>query len=108
MTLEVPRPVATYLAAEQAKDPDLLASTFADDSHVHDEDNDYRGLDAIKAWWQEAQVKYQYVVEPLDASVSGETVSVHTRLTGDFPGSPAEANYTFTIANDRITSLDIA
>ena len=37
MTLELPRPVATYLAAEKAKDTDLLISGFAEDALVHDE-----------------------------------------------------------------------
>jgi hypothetical protein len=30
MTLELPRPVATYLAAEKAKDTDMLVLCFAD------------------------------------------------------------------------------
>jgi hypothetical protein len=74
---------------------------------VHDEDRDYRGLDAIRAWKQEAEVKYQYVMEPLDASVSGNTVKLRARLTGNFPGSPIELDHTFTLANDKIISLEI-
>jgi hypothetical protein len=107
MTLELPRPVATYLAAEKAKDTDMLVLCFADDALVHDEDRDYRGLDAIRAWKQEAEVKYQYVMEPLDASVSGNTVKLRARLTGNFPGSPIELDHTFTLANDKIISLEI-
>src|SRR5438552_15030187 len=69
MSLEVPGPVATYLAAEKAKNSDLLALCFAEDALVHDEGRDYRGRDAIKSWKQEADAKYQYVMEPLAASV---------------------------------------
>ncbi len=108
LELELPGPVATYLTAEQAKDSDLLASSFADDAHVRDEENDYHGIDAITAWWREAQVKYQYVVEPLDASTKGETTTLRVRLTGSFPGSPVEVTYSFVVANDNITSLDIS
>ena len=107
MILELPRPVATYLAAEKAKDTDMLVLCFADDALVHDEDRDYRGLDAIRAWKQEAEAKYQYVMEPLDASVSGNTVKLRARLTGNFPGSPIELDHTFTLANDKIISLEI-
>ena len=46
-------------------------------------------------------------MDPLDASVSGKTVKLRARLTGDFPGSPADFNYTFTFANGKITSLEI-
>jgi ketosteroid isomerase-like protein len=50
ISLSLPRPVATYLAAVKAKDADMLALCFADDARVHDENSDYRGLDAIRAW----------------------------------------------------------
>jgi hypothetical protein len=46
-------------------------------------------------------------MEPLDASVSEKIVTLRARLTGAFPGSPVELEYTFTLANDQITSLDI-
>ena len=74
---------------------------------VHDEARDYRGLDAIRSWQREADAKYRYVMEPLDASVSENIVTLCARLTGDFPGSPIELDYTFTLANDKITSLEI-
>jgi SnoaL-like protein len=105
--MSLPRPVATYLTAEKAKDPDMLDLCFAEDALVHDERRDYRGLDAIKSWQREAEGKYRYVVEPLDASVSENIVTLRARLTGDFPGSPVELDYTFTLANDKITSLEI-
>ena len=107
MLLKLPKPVAAYLLAVQTKDADILALCFADDAVVHDEDGDYRGLDAIKSWKRETEAKYRYVVEPLDASVDGNIVRLRARLIGDFPGSPVELDYTFTLANDKITSLEI-
>ena len=107
MSLELPRPVATYLAAVKARDADMLDLCFADDAVVHDEDRDHRGLDAIKAWKRETDTKYRYVAEPLDVAVDGNLVRLRARLTGDFPGSPVELDYLFTLANDKITSLEI-
>jgi hypothetical protein len=107
MSLTLPKPVTNYLAAVEAKDMDMLALCFADDALVHDEGRAYRGLDAIRSWKQETQTKYKYRVEPLDASVSGTTVKLRARLTGDFPGSPVDLDYTFRLANDKITSLEI-
>jgi hypothetical protein len=46
-------------------------------------------------------------MEPLEASVSENIVKLRARLTGDFPGSPVELDSTFTVANDKITSLEI-
>jgi ketosteroid isomerase-like protein len=107
MPLSLPEPVTTYLAAVKAKDVDMLALCFAHDALVHDEGRDYDGLDAIKAWNRDTETKYRYVMEPLDASVSGKTVKLRVRLTGDFAGSPVELSYGFTLANTKITSLEI-
>ena len=107
MPLTLPGPVATYLAAVKARDADMLALCFADDAVVHDEDRDHRGLDAIKSWKRLTDAKYRYVLEPLDASVDGNIARLRARLTGDFPGSPVELDYVFTLENDRITSLEI-
>ena len=107
MPLTLPRPVTKYIAAVDAKDSDMVALCFADDALVHDEGRNHRGLDAIRSWARKTQTKYKYVMEPLNASVSEETVKLRARLTGDFPGSPIELDYTFTIANGKITSLEI-
>ena len=107
MSLTLPKPIANYLAAVEAKDTEMLALCFADDALVHDEGHDYRGVDAIRTWKRNADSKYQYVLEPLDASVSGPRVKLRARLTGNFPGSPVELDHTFTLANDKITSLEI-
>jgi hypothetical protein len=107
MSLNLPGPVAAYLAAENAKDADKLALCFADDARVHDEGRDHHGRDAIRSWKREADAKYQYVLEPLDASVGGKTTKLRARLTGNFPGSPVELDFRFTLGNDKITSLEI-
>jgi hypothetical protein len=107
MLSKLPAPVLNYLAAEKSKDAEKLAACFASEGWVHDEAKDYRGIDAIAKWKREADTKYQYTMEPLDASVSDKTVKLRARLTGNFPGSPVELNFTFTIADDKIKSLDI-
>jgi hypothetical protein len=107
MSIALPLPVAAYLAADKDKDPDLLSGCFTDDALVHDEGRDYRGKAEIKAWKQGSLKKYQYVVEPLSAAADGDDVRVRARVTGTFPGSPVELDYTFTLANDKIARLEI-
>ena len=50
MALNVPEPVAAYLAAEEAKDADALSRCFIEDGTVHDEGRDYRGRKSIRQW----------------------------------------------------------
>ena len=107
MSTELPRPVADYLAVERDKDADALALCFADGAVVHDEGRTHRGPDAIRAWKKDADAKYHYVMEPLDAAVGESGVKLRARLTGDFPGSPVELQFAFTLADDKILSLEI-
>ncbi len=76
MLAKLPQSVVNYLAAVKAQDTEMFARCFADDALVHDEGRDYKGLDAITAWMKETETKYKYVIEPLDASVSGNTVKL--------------------------------
>ena len=108
MNINVPGPVATYLAAEKAKDTERLGQCFREDAVVRDEGREHRGVGAIRAWHREANAKFRYVVEPLDASVGGPAVVVRARVTGDFPGSPVELRFHFTVSEGRIVSLEVA
>ena len=107
MNINVPGPVAAYLAAEKAKDSERLAQCFGEDAVVRDEGREHRGVAAIKAWHRDVNAKFPYVVEPLGASVSGRTVVVRARVTGDFPGSPIVPGFHFTLSGDRIESLEV-
>ena len=95
MALDVPEPVAEYLAAEEAKDADALSRCFTEDGTVHDEGQDYYGRDSIRQWKQAADAKYRYVLQTVNVQTFGDLVTVRARLTGEFPGSPVEAHVAF-------------
>jgi hypothetical protein len=107
MTSKLPAVVTAYLAADKAQDLDKLCQCFTNDAQVHDESRQYQGLDSIRSWKERTAAKYQYTVEPLDVAVTERHIKLHARLTGNFPGSPAELHYTFVLANGKIQSLAI-
>ncbi|MFG0317682.1 MAG: nuclear transport factor 2 family protein [Planctomycetota bacterium JB042] len=107
MNIDVPRPVAAYLEAEKAKDARALARCFDAGAVVRDEGREHRGVAAIEAWHREANATAPYVVEPLEAFVSGEAVVVRARVSGEFPGSPTELRHHFVLEGDRISSLEV-
>src|SRR5882672_7704128 len=106
MSVNLPPLLARYFNAERSAEIDLLATFFAADAVVRDEGRAMHGLDAIKAWKRDAKAKYQYSVEPISVSQAGSTVTVLARLTGAFPGSPIQLTYTFSLADDKIASLE--
>jgi hypothetical protein len=65
MALNVPEPVAEYLAA------DALSRCFTEDGTVDDEGRDYRGRDAIRQWKQAADGEIP--IRPADGQSGLET-----------------------------------
>ena len=107
MALDVPEPVAEYLAAEEAKDADALSRCFTEDGTVHDEGQDYHGRYSIRQWKQAADSKYRYVLRMVNVQTFGDLVTVRARLTGKFPGSPVELDHIFKLSNNKIVLLEI-
>jgi ketosteroid isomerase-like protein len=107
VSVDLPTPIAIYIAAENRGDADALAQCFAEDAAVRDEGRTIEGLAAIKQWKAETRKKYQHTVEPLaSAQKDGKTI-VTNRLTGNFPGSPIEVDFVFTLDGNKIASLEI-
>jgi ketosteroid isomerase-like protein len=107
MSVDLPTPIAIYIAAENRGDVQALAQCFSEDAVVRDEDKTIEGLAAIKQWKAETRKKYQHTIEPIaSAQKDGKTI-VTNRLTGNFPGSPIELEFVFTLDGNKIVSLDI-
>ena len=104
---DLPTPVAIYIAAENSGDTEALAECFAKDAVVRDEGQTIEGLAAIKQWKAETRKKYQHTIEPLASTQKDGKTIVTNRLTGNFPGSPIELEFVFTLNGDKIASLEI-
>jgi hypothetical protein len=64
MSINLPKPIAAYIVAENGNDMAAMALCFADDAIVRDEGQTIEGLPAIKKWKTETKTKYQHTVEP--------------------------------------------
>lgn len=105
--MHLPAPIRTYFTAQAPRDAEAFAAAFAPDATVHDEGRVHRGPGEILDWWQAAKEKYRHRAEPLDLTrIAGKDV-LRARVSGDFPGSPAILSFTFGMAGDRITDLEI-
>jgi SnoaL-like domain len=107
MIENLPKPITLYIAGENTGDASLFDQCFAEDAAVRDENETHRGLADIKKWKAETKKKYQHTVEPLSFSEANGKTIVTNRLTGNFPGSPIELEFVFTLDGDKIVSLEI-
>jgi hypothetical protein len=66
-----------------------------------------RFQDTASAWKVDLSTKYQYTCEPLECEEKDGTTVVTCHLVGNFPGSPVDLRFFFTLAGDKIASLEI-
>ena len=103
----LPKPIALYVEAENTGDVKLFDQCFAEGAAVLDENETRRGIAEIKKWKAETKKKYQHTFDPLSVSEKDGRFIVTNRLTGNFPGSPIELEFVFTLNDDKIVSLEI-
>src|ERR1700687_4037360 len=107
MSIDLPKPLAAYSAAETAGDAGALARCFASDGVVRDEGGAFTGRAAIERWNADARAKYHHTVVPLSATTRDGATVVIGRVSGQFPGSPIELQHVFTLEGEQIASLEI-
>ncbi len=90
MSIDLPTPIALYIATENRGDADAMAKCFAEDAVVRDEGRTIKGLAAIKQWKAETKKKYQHTVEALALTREGDKTIVTNRSRfGSSSGSTA-------------------
>jgi hypothetical protein len=105
--LSLPEPIAAYFAADR-RDGEAVARCFTSSAIVKDEGKTHTGPEAIKAWKDAASAKYSYTSAPFALEKTDAAYIVTSRLTGNFPGSPADLRYRFRLERGKIAYLEIA
>jgi hypothetical protein len=107
-TMELAGPVASYVAAANAQDIEAMVATFNENAVVRDEGKERHGIAAVRQWAVEVSNKYHPTVEPLDVAQTEDRTILSGRVSGDFPGSPIDLRYVFTLAGEKIECLEIS
>ena len=107
MTLNLPKPIDTYFTADRGEGKNDIAQCFTENATVKDEGQTYVGLAAIKRWKEDSANKYTYTSEPFSFEAKDGLDIVTSHLTGNFPGSPVDLRYIFSLEGDKIASLEI-
>ncbi|MBM0104893.1 nuclear transport factor 2 family protein [Steroidobacter sp. S1-65] len=104
--LSLPEPIEAYFEADR-RDGQAVARCFTADATVFDEGRTHAGLAAIEAWKTAASAQFSYLAEPFALEQKDRKYIVTSRVTGDFPGSPVDLQYAFTLERGKISSLEI-
>jgi hypothetical protein len=104
--LNLPDPIAAYFDAD-GLDGEAVARCFTNDGRVLDEGKTHSGHAAIAAWKAESSTRYTYTTQPFKLEKHGDKCIVVAHVAGNFPGSPVDLRYTFTLARQKIATLEI-
>ncbi len=103
----LPPIILDYFAAANDGRIDDATACFAEDARVHDESRDHVGQAAIREWVADTTQQFQPKTELLRAIGSNDSFVATARVSGNFPGSPAELDFCFTLADERIAALSV-
>jgi len=101
-------PVANYIVAANAQNVEAVVASFSESATVRDEGRNRQSVAAIRRWAVEVSKKYRPTVEALDVAQSDGRTILTGRVSGNFPGSPIELRYIFTLNGEKIECLEIS
>lgn len=105
----LPEAIKGYFDAQNEHDIDGMLACFAPSAVVKDAEyeDELRGSKSIRRWMKDTTQKYDLTVAVRDwHEADGETV-LTARVSGDFPGSPADLHYTFALVGEKVSRLRI-
>ena len=107
MSLDLPRPIAAYVAANARLDADGMLKPFAADAVLRDIGAAHQGYTEIRRLIDEAVIPVRAIFTPDTVRHEDGQVVVEGSAHGDFKGSPIRFTYRFTLESDAIKSLEI-
>lgn len=103
----LPDAIAAYWKAANTANVSGATHCFSPDGTVLDEGQTHRGHPAIHSWIENTTRQYQPVVEPMHWREQEGRHHVTARVTGNFPGSPAELDFLFVLRDNHIVHLEV-
>jgi ketosteroid isomerase-like protein len=101
---DLPTAITEYFALLNGADKRATIDVFTPDAVVTDDGKTYRGLVEILDWLGTAASEYTVTTTRLSAESSGDTVTVTTRLEGNFPGGIVDLRNIFTLDGSGLIS----
>ena len=106
MSIELPPVIAAFFHATNTRELADFLSLFTPDAHVNDEASDHHGAE-IAAWIDRATADTKPTADVTGCTRDGEQLVVTAGVSGNFPGSPIQLRYSFTLKDDKIATLFI-
>src|ERR1700676_4326447 len=107
MSTKLLEPLAAYFAGHNNHDVDAMIGLFTEGAAVKDEGQERRGPPAIRKWMGEYNAKHNLTVAAINVAETAANTTATGRVSGNFPGSPVELRFIFTLGPGKITRLGL-
>jgi len=107
MSIELPSPIAAYVAANARLDPTAMVQTFTADAVLIDNGKRHRGHAELRTLFEDEVIAVKAIFTPDAVRDEEGKVVVEGPAHGDFPGSPLRFTYRFALENEAIKALEI-
>ena len=103
----LPEAVTQYFAASNRFDAESAAACFTPEATVRDEGKTHVGTEQIRNWVSHASTEYQPRASVVGAQQKGDKLAVTVNVAGQFPGSPIELDFEFSLRGEKIAELAV-
>ena len=109
MTIELPKPIADYVAANARMDLDGMVQPIAPDAVVVDAGigKQFEGQVELRTLFESEVIPVKAIFTPDAVRHENGKVVVDGSAHGNFKNSPIRFIYTFTLKDDAIKTLEI-
>lgn len=107
MPIELPEPIARFIAANAQLDVDAMLEPFAADAIVLDNGGRHDGHAGLRTLFEEAVIPVKAIFTPDAVRHENGQIVVEGPAHGDFKGSPLRFTYGFTLNGGAIKALEI-
>lgn len=108
---QLPAPVAAFIQAGNAGDPDAFIATFSDDALLNDEQREHLGRAAIAAWAAKFWFGASVTMSVTKAADHHGSIVLTAKMDGTYDKAglpdPLLLTFYFTLAGERIVQLII-
>lgn len=108
MSLELPLPIADYVAANARLDIDGMMKPFATDAVLLDNGERFEGQAEIRGLLTRMGIDLKAIFTPDTIRHEDGQVVVEGPARGDFKGSPIRFTYRFDLDGDAIKAVEIS
>jgi ketosteroid isomerase-like protein len=107
MPIELPKPIAAYVAANARLDVNGMLEPFARDAVILDNGKRFEGQAGLRRLFEDEVVAVRAIFTPDAVRHEDGQVVVEGPAHGDFKGSPIRFTYRFKLDDGAIKALEI-